>query len=207
MIFIVLVSLLNACNAATAQHNYNYHDVHDHDRQIERRAPPPIRPPPAEPDPGQDPGNNEPPTTGSHLLCTPYGKCEQCPPEAMHQPFCQPFGNRRLVHCVNATAVAHAAGSPRWAQKEGDSNPPPEHNKQVDSTRPPPPPEGEQLAWEACGRIPAQERADFLEFVACNVIFVIVALAIVFWRSKVVQARQARVLAARIGLIGRGLRR
>ncbi|EAU81454.2 hypothetical protein CC1G_05284 [Coprinopsis cinerea okayama7 len=63
-------------------------------------------------------------------------------------------------------------------------------------------PKGETLAWESCGRIPSQERADFLEFVACNVIFAIVAIGLVMWRSKVVQARQARVLAARIGLVG-----
>lgn len=63
--------------------------------------------------------------------------------------------------------------------------------------------EGETIAWESCGRIVIQERADFWEFVACNLVFVFVALALVFVRSRRMNTMQARQLAARIGL-GRG---
>ncbi|CAK9780972.1 hypothetical protein CC85DRAFT_307645 [Cutaneotrichosporon oleaginosum] len=34
--------------------------------------------------------------------CTPFGVCEACPEDERHQPFCQPFGNRRLLHCKKA---------------------------------------------------------------------------------------------------------
>ncbi|KAJ7512507.1 hypothetical protein B0H11DRAFT_1788644 [Mycena galericulata] len=113
------------------------------------------------------------------LLCSPFGVCEPCPDDALNEPFCQPFGSRRLMHCVNATA------------------PPPvplQDSPQAHSH------EGETLAWAACGRILAQERADFLEFVACNLLFAAVALFGVFSRSRRMRALQARQLAARIGL-------
>jgi hypothetical protein len=59
-----------------------------------------------------------------------------------------------------------------------------------------PPPQG----WQSCGRIVSQERADFGEFVACNVFFAVVSLLMLFVRSKRMQAMQARQLAARIGV-------
>ena len=62
---------------------------------------------------------------------------------------------------------------------------------------------GETIAWESCGRIVIQERADFYEFIACNLLFVCIALVFVIWRSKRMTTMQARQLAARIGL-GRG---
>jgi hypothetical protein len=90
----------------------------------------------------------------------------------MQEPFCQPFGNRRLLHCVPPPP---APGTP--------------------ST----PPGAEIPAWESCGRIPTVERYDFFEFVACNVALAAVALGVLFVRSKRVQALQAGRLAARIG--------
>ncbi|TEB31768.1 hypothetical protein FA13DRAFT_1732064, partial [Coprinellus micaceus] len=104
---------------------------------IPHPAPPPVRPP-------------EP--NGLQALWL----CERVRLNFLNEPYCQPFGNRRLMHCFNETT------------------PPQPHIRR-----------GETLAWESCGRIPAQERADFFEFVACNVAFVIIALAIVFWRSRV----------------------
>ncbi len=62
-------------------------------------------------------------------------------------------------------------------------------------------PESETPAWESCGRIVGKERADFYEFVACNVVFALIALTVLFFRSKRMQLDQARQLAARIGLI------
>ena len=59
---------------------------------------------------------------------------------------------------------------------------------------------GEILAWESCGRIVPKERADFYEFVACNVVFAIVSFIVLFFRSRRIQVMQARQLAARIGL-------
>ena len=63
------------------------------------------------------------------------------------------------------------------------------------------PPKGEIPAWESCGRIVEQERADFYEFFACNVLLAIVSIAVLLARSKRLQAIQARQLAARIGLV------
>ena len=59
-------------------------------------------------------------------------------------------------------------------------------------------PQGEILAWEACGRIVSQERADFYEFIACIVFLAIVSLAILFARSRRLELIHARQVAARI---------
>ncbi|KAL4078175.1 hypothetical protein V8B97DRAFT_1935525 [Scleroderma yunnanense] len=68
------------------------------------------------------------------------------------------------------------------------------------------PHQGETPAWQSCGRIPAQEREDFYEFLACNLFFAATALATALVRSRIVEARQTRRLAARIGLVrGSGL--
>ncbi|KAH9991588.1 hypothetical protein BJV77DRAFT_1116499 [Russula vinacea] len=32
-------------------------------------------------------------------ICRLFGECEPCPREVLREPFCQPFGNRRLLHC------------------------------------------------------------------------------------------------------------
>jgi len=121
------------------------------------------------------------------LLCTPFGACEPCPTDSINQPFCQPFGNRRLMHCINSTTTSI---SPETTHPLPDHHPP-------DT----PHPEGEILAWESCGRIPAREKADFYEFVACNVAFALISLCMLFLRSRRLRLMQARQLAARIGLI------
>lgn len=126
----------------------------------------------------------------------------------LEEPFCMPFGNRRLMHCLNITS---SAAPPPPSRQAG---PPPQHPPdRVPAGQPPhheqsQHPQGETLAWESCGRIVSQEVADFYEFVACNVLFAILALFVLFARSKRLQAMQARQLAARIGLIrGTGGRR
>lgn len=78
------------------------------------------------------------------------------------------------MHCVNGTA--------------------PDHTQDESVT-------GEVPAWESCGRIVPKERADFYEFVACNVAFAAIALGVLFFRSRRLQVDRARQLAARIGLI------
>ncbi|KAJ7154751.1 hypothetical protein C8R46DRAFT_443050 [Mycena filopes] len=145
------------------------------------------------------------------LVCTPAGDCEPCPADSLQEPFCQPFGSRRLMHCVNANGTSPPPPPP-----------PPVHTGHAPilplddralKRAPPPPPRpraeqphthvGETLAWAACGRILAQERADFFEFVACNIFFAVVAIFGVYTRARRQRALQARQLAARIGLGGR----
>ncbi|KAI0053161.1 hypothetical protein FA95DRAFT_1674566 [Auriscalpium vulgare] len=134
------------------------------------------------------------PANDSATLCRPFGPCEPCPSDALSEPFCQPFGNRRLVHC---SAQAPSSLPPDSLPHEPLR--PPSH----DTSGPPEsqPQQGETPAWESCGRIVEQERADFLEFVACNVLFVGGALFLVLARTKRLRAQQARQLAARIGLV------
>ncbi|KAJ7577564.1 hypothetical protein C8J56DRAFT_798918, partial [Mycena floridula] len=122
-------------------------------------------------------------TLQDHLVCKPFGACEACPPDSLQEPFCQPFRNRHLLHCMNTT----------------EPSPSPLEHSELQH------PAGEALAWESCGRIVKQERADFYEFVACNVLFVAVALAILFARSRRLEMMHARQLAARIGLVRGGL--
>ncbi|KIJ14560.1 hypothetical protein PAXINDRAFT_115892 [Paxillus involutus ATCC 200175] len=126
-------------------------------------------------------------TTPLAIICHPFGECEPCPFDALHEPFCQPFGNRRLMHCSpNRTSPFHEP-IPTWYP--------------YPTSTPSALIQGETPAWQSCGRIPAQERADFYEFLACNVFLASAALGIALVRSKAVEARQARRLAARIGLV------
>ncbi|KAI0360413.1 hypothetical protein OH77DRAFT_1418333 [Trametes cingulata] len=126
----------------------------------------------------------------TELVCQPFGTCEPCPDDALHEPFCQPFGNRRLMHCVPASSVSapHRDHSPTGTSSTRPSSP--------TSTA-----QGETLGWESCGRIVEKERADFYEFVACNLFIGILAITVVLARSKRLQAIQARQLAARIGVV------
>lgn len=97
------------------------------------------------------------------------------------------------MHCVNGTSTGpadntHTTGTDATPTSSLDHDEP-EH------------PEGETLAWESCGRIPSRERADFYEFIACNILFAVISLVVLFARSKRLQAIHARRLAARIGLV------
>ncbi|RSH92223.1 hypothetical protein EHS25_008638 [Saitozyma podzolica] len=106
------------------------------------------------------------------LVCRPFGECEPCPSDELDQPFCMPFGNRRLLHCQD----------PRKPDK------------------------GEVPAWEACGKVVRKEKQDFYEFVTCNLLFLIVALTILWARSSALATAQYRQLAARIGIPSGGWR-
>jgi hypothetical protein len=77
---------------------------------------------------------------------------------------------------------------------------------------------GEIPAWQSCGRIVSQERADYWEFMVlhtvlffavlgsdalsqfANVAFAAVALLVLYKRSQSLLAQQERTLAARIGV-------
>ncbi|KAG6907703.1 hypothetical protein DXG01_007759 [Tephrocybe rancida] len=120
------------------------------------------------------------------------------------KPFCQPFGNRRLMHCVNATSAPPSHGPPKLPHgappHPGNLDSDVDIDIDIDAFRAEHP-VGETPAWESCGRIVSQERADFFEFVACNIVFAAIALVVLFARSKRLRALQARQLAARIGII------
>lgn len=126
----------------------------------------------------------------------------------LSEPYCQPFGNRQLMHCFNATSArppSHGPPSSKGAQAlPGSIGSDVTIDLDAFKTEHP---EGETPAWGSCGRIVAQERADFLEFVTCNIIFAAIALFVLFARSKRLRLLQARQLAARIGVVrGTGTR-
>ncbi|KAK7683508.1 hypothetical protein QCA50_013342 [Cerrena zonata] len=129
-----------------------------------------------------------PPSGDTHndtaqLICVPFGTCEPCPDDALHEPFCQPFGNRRLMHCYPASSTnTNSHENPSGSAHDVSSH------------------QGETPGWESCGRIVEKERADFYEFFLCNIVIAAIAVFVVFARSKRLQAMQARQLAARIGL-------
>ncbi|KAI0341435.1 hypothetical protein BDW22DRAFT_303537 [Trametopsis cervina] len=136
-----------------------------------------------------------PPThNDSQLICVSFGTCEPCPEDALKEPFCQPFGNRRLMHCAPASSTTFP---------QSHSHPPHPHTPASPSSFQGDAHAGEIPAWESCGRIVEKERADFYEFLACNVGIGLVAVGLVLVRSKQLQAMQARQLAARIGLTRR----
>jgi len=123
------------------------------------------------------------------MSCKPFGACEPCPEDSLREPFCQPFGNRRLMHCIPKSR--HNTNS--TIQNPVSQSPPPPHLLS--------PPQGETPAWQSCGKIPVNERSDFFEFILCNVLFTSVALGMLFLRSRRLEAMQARQLAARIGFV------
>jgi len=143
------------------------------------------------------------PNTEPQVICRPFGTCEPCPEDALDEPFCKPFGNRRLMHCTSATTTSPS--SSHSPQPPSPDQPPMQPSiKELSSHSPPPNPhslEGETPAWESCGRIPEKEREDFWEFVACNVLFAAISLFVLFARSKRLQTLKGRQLAARIGLV------
>ncbi|WVR04657.1 hypothetical protein IAU60_001668 [Kwoniella sp. DSM 27419] len=111
------------------------------------------------------------------LVCRPFGECEPCPDDELDQPFCFPFGNRRLLHCIPASMADGASKG--------------EHV-------------GEVPAWESCGKVIKKERQDFWEFVTANLLFLIVAMTILWARTSALATAQYRQLAARIGIPGSG---
>ncbi|KAI9062218.1 hypothetical protein FKP32DRAFT_1593792 [Trametes sanguinea] len=133
------------------------------------------------------------PSNGTGLVCKPFGTCEPCPDDALHEPFCQPFGNRRLMHCVPASTATTSVWGHRPTTTHATSTP--------DTPLPTHASHGETLGWESCGRIVEKERADFYEFFASNLFLAVAAIAVVLARTKRLQAMQARQLAARIGLV------
>ncbi|KAI0684908.1 hypothetical protein BC835DRAFT_588407 [Cytidiella melzeri] len=142
-----------------------------------------------------------PPANDSQLVCVPFGTCEPCPEDALNEPFCQPFGNRRLMHCTPSPSSSLDFTPPHHR--------PPNSNPRTPDSTPLPPTlqedghQGEIPAWESCGRIVEKERGDFYEFIACNLGIAAVAVTVVLVRSKQLKAMQARHLAARIGLTRR----
>ncbi|KAI0088872.1 hypothetical protein BDY19DRAFT_153065 [Irpex rosettiformis] len=139
----------------------------------------------------------------SQLVCVPFGTCEPCPEDALNEPFCQPFGNRRLMHCTPASSSSPSS----FAQSHSGSNRSPQNaNPNSNFQQTPSLPSGhvgEIPAWESCGRIVEKERGDFYEFLACNFCVALIAIGVVLFRSKQLKAMQARQLAARIGLTRR----
>ncbi|KZV76870.1 hypothetical protein PENSPDRAFT_645959 [Peniophora sp. CONT] len=119
-------------------------------------------------------------------VCTPYGRCEPCPDDALKEPFCQPFGNRQLMHCTSSSPLSPSSPSA--------DTPPTELDKSGN------PVTGLVPAWASCGRIPARERADFWEFVGCNAFIAACALGAVIVRGRKISAMATRELAARIGV-------
>ncbi|EIW71227.1 hypothetical protein TREMEDRAFT_27464 [Tremella mesenterica DSM 1558] len=115
----------------------------------------------------------------SQLVCRPFGECEPCPKDQLSQPFCMPFGNRRLLHCIPKDDQHRAQGTTDGSQ-----------------------PAGEVPAWEACGKVVKKEQRDFWEFVTTNLLFLIVALTILWARTSALATAQYRQLAARIGIPG-----
>ncbi|GAA5902076.1 hypothetical protein JCM5296_006598 [Sporobolomyces johnsonii] len=53
-------------------------------------------------------------------------------------------------------------------------------------------------AYEACPRVVRQEKADFFEFVLCNLFFACAALSVLVYRQRTLAGRQFGRLAARI---------
>lgn len=75
--------------------------------------------------------------------------CRQTFRPQRNEPFCQPYGNRRLLHCVPKGTAHHDlhGGTAGEGGKHSSL-----HEKEVP-------------AWEACGKVVLKERQDYWEFV------------------------------------------
>lgn len=129
----------------------------------------------------------------------------------LHRPFCQPFGNRRLVHCRDPSLHSTLDSSDTSTDDNTHTDTSSPNTRPHYAQRPPSPPLNEGsgaihddiiLAWEPCGRVVSTERADFFEFAAVNLLFVCVSIGVVIWRSRRMRLQHARQLAARIGMVG-----
>ncbi|CED84817.1 hypothetical protein [Phaffia rhodozyma] len=121
--------------------------------------------------------------------CRPFGECERCPASQRHEPFCQPYGNRRLLHCVPKGSLHHPnnpGGDPSTSPSSHELH------------------ENEIPAWEACGRVVSKERTDYWEFVTVNMLFFVLATTLMLLRGRKLATLQYRMLAARIGIPGTG---
>ncbi|KAF9653743.1 hypothetical protein BDM02DRAFT_3062115, partial [Thelephora ganbajun] len=125
------------------------------------------------------------------MTCRPFGRCEPCPEDSLHEPFCQPFGNRRLMHCALDDDSSTSSSSTLSSQQQQG------HSPRSRIT-------GEIPAWQSCGRIVSKERSDYFEFILCNALFAAAALGMLFARSRRMEIMHARQLAARIGLVRGG---
>jgi hypothetical protein len=108
------------------------------------------------------------------------------------------------MHCTPASSSPSFSSSSTHA----DLHPPPDSNRDPHARHlfAPRQAAGDTFtipAWKSCGRIVNKERGDFYEFVACNGAIAVLAVGLVLVRSKQLKARQARQLAARIGLTRR----
>lgn len=106
----------------------------------------------------------------------------------LKEPFCQPFGNRQLMHCTSSSPLTPSS----------PNAPSPDTPIELDKAGNPV--TGLVPAWASCGRIPARERADFWEFVGCNAFIAACALGAVIVRGRKISALATRELAARIGV-------
>ncbi|KAF9511087.1 hypothetical protein BS47DRAFT_1200822 [Hydnum rufescens UP504] len=122
--------------------------------------------------------NQPSPPDAALVICRPFGACERCPTDAREDASCEPTGNRRLLRCHPRSSL----------DSLGKSQPPHEDTP------------AETSSWEPCGKIIATERADYWEFVTCNIIFAGVGLLVVFSRTRRIAAIQYKNLVARIGL-------
>jgi hypothetical protein len=114
------------------------------------------------------------------LLCEPAGACAACPADAdAVRPSSSPS------HLSPLTRAAQASCGPFGTRRALTCAVP---------GRAP------VAAWEACGRLPAVERADFFEFVGSNAVLAALGLVLLFFRSRRAREVQAGRLAARIGV-------
>lgn len=73
----------------------------------------------------------------------------------LSEPFCQPYGNRRLLHCVPSSLPHHPpskSSSSSHNSGGGSSSSSEQHSQEIP-------------AWEACGKSPSKELKDYWEFV------------------------------------------
>ena len=208
--FFLFAALLALCQRVSGQRPIplgSNHSNHNHNRQSTGGSPPQSHP-------NTTAGGGE----DEELICVPAGQCEPCPADLvrhtsssyactctdattifnqLHEPFCQPFGTRRLMHCTppsssSASSTSDHSSTSNTQPRQHDSNP--STTFQTHSRGIP--------GFEPCGRITSLERYDFYEFVAFNLGLGILAVGGVVFRSRLMRARQVRTIAARIGLGG-----
>ncbi|KAG8985786.1 hypothetical protein FRB94_004578 [Tulasnella sp. JGI-2019a] len=175
---ISLALFLALTNAAIPPQKPQRSFLKRHDNETTRRA--------VIPHPKDFPHRDAEDPSASDVICRAEGLCERCPESSIHEPFCQPYGNRRLIKCLPNTAE-NARLMRQHAHDDGDES-------KVTYNL------GETPAWEACGKVIVLERADYWEFLMCNFLFASFSMFIVLYRSKQIAALQYRKLAARIGL-------
>ncbi|GAA97386.1 uncharacterized protein L969DRAFT_48607 [Mixia osmundae IAM 14324] len=138
-------------------------------------------------------------------VCKPLSACQTCTPDELHNdPACAPYGNKISLSCLYVPADADSTLA-RKRRRKRDAQGLADESVDGEETESDTSIDGEadeaskaieqgllgQVELDRpCARVVAKERADFGEFVLCNVAFALLGLGVLSFRQRSLAAQQ-----------------